>query len=129
MEMTRFLLIDDDSEYRKLAEGIASSFGLTLDTIASPEDLNVSQFTSYSVIIIDFQLHKQTGLDVARHLCTSIKEFAPQLIIISGIQDWSSLPIEWPMAVKRFLPKRIGIRSIILAAYTLCKQLPKASPS
>ncbi len=123
---TQMLLIDDDPDFGHLSQAVASSFGIDLHYRAKISSSDFGKLQNYAVIIIDYQLVEQNGLDVARSIAFDPLMPLPALVITSSKQSWTSIPQDWPQAIKRFIPKRMGVRALILSAYTLSKQIDKS---
>jgi DNA-binding NtrC family response regulator len=116
-EMIHVVLYDDDRSFGVIMERIAEQYKIRLTFCHSWEDFKKVldwKTDTADVLIIDYDLGEQTGVEMATRLPPSLK--ACPVILVSGSQH-VDVPISaWPDCIKGFLQKEIGPFAILEAA-------------
>jgi DNA-binding response OmpR family regulator len=126
-ETVHVVLFDDDPTFGTLMERIAEQYRIRL-TFCS----NLDEFTRVmewkqdraDVLILDYDLGDQTGVEMARRLPASLAE-RPVILVSHG--QSVEVPISsWPGCIKGFLQKGIGPFAILEAALAAHDARPAA---
>jgi len=121
----KYILIDDDANFRQMFEAVAQNRGIQIESFESLMELGyVSRLVEYDGAIIDYQLEKMNGLEIATYLDCLLAGLPA--ILISGQNYLESPPDGWPKSIKCFVTKSAGIHTILDALDKLPKH-PKPS--
>ncbi len=85
-----FLLIDDDQGFAEIIQQAARGAGLRIESVASLEEVGkVAALDAYDAVLVDYDLEKGTGIQVAEFLLAT-RSRLPVILISSTnrpIQD------------------------------------------
>lgn len=89
-EQNRVLMLDDDPIFCALFKAHAKNQGLDLETVQDSENLvSYMESGNYTVAIIDYDLHTETGLEVAGTLKEAFPDL-PILMVSATNRPWQS---------------------------------------
>ena len=104
-------VIDDDDLFRLMIKKKAMKYNLEVTCFESIFSITYKkQIQSFDVILLDIQMEKFDGLQVAEYLSYFFSNIP--VILISGHYD----PPEWEKcspSIQAFFPKKIGIEGIL----------------
>lgn len=93
----RVLIVDDNGRYRSLLQTYATELGMVAVTAASVEEAlrtvrrSEAAGEPFHVVLADYALHEETGLDLAR----SLKADMLPVVLLLDRTDWDVIPDEW----------------------------------
>lgn len=110
----RVVLIDDNASFRLILSQVAQMRGMILDTYESLSDLgSIGLLGRYDAAIIDYDLDKMTGVEIAEYLEAFFSDVP--VILVSGAQRDPDKK-GWPASVKRFVHKDAGYDQVLSQA-------------
>ena len=120
-ERFRILLIDDDRDFGKLFLSHASYSGIDADYYDSLSATgSVGCLKNYDAIILDINLEKMTGFEIAEYVQAFFGD-KPVILISSDDLD---LRVILPACIKAFIPKKNGMDDLIqeINAYSFTRE-------
>ncbi|MFK7827632.1 MAG: response regulator [Oligoflexales bacterium] len=113
MTKNKVVLIDDDPGFNIIMTRVAEQMGVSLNTYESLEDLGmVSLMNSYDIAIVDYDLGKLNGLEVA-HYAKSFFKGLPIYLISNQEREPNR---HWPENIVKFSHKKNGYACIMQMA-------------
>ena len=105
-----FLVVDDDDLFRRIIEKAGRKVGFHILTCASLKDaFKIKE--KYDVVILDYLLGAhERGTDGLAFF-----ENTP-VVLISSVGNKSGIQPDVPSLVKKFLPKEVGVKTILMEA-------------
>ena len=84
--MARILLVDDDEDFLLLMSEYLESIGLEYDLAVSAEQArNRLEHSGYDIVVSDFNMPGESGLDLLRHVSSRYPEI--QFVLLTGYDD------------------------------------------
>ena len=115
------VLIDDDSAFRTIMRAFAQSRGIQLDAFESLQSMgSIGALGKYSVAIVDYELGKMNGVEIAQYIPSLFKELP--MVLISGRSRSATQQDPWPRCIKKFVHKDCGPDAIIDEALQLLRR-------
>ena len=108
----RVLVVDDDPVFVKTISEVAKQQRIPITSFSSPmEAYRATQAIKFDVAILDYDLGKVTGVQLARHLLRTAQS---PVLIVSNCTDLGNN--QWPHSIKKFLPKSLGAQALLVEA-------------
>ncbi len=112
------LLIDDDPMFRTLFAQAADKLNIQFSAVSSLRELEpFAQEKSFDIAVVDYFLdgvHENlTGLDVASFMGST------PVLLVSNSDHCVAASEVWPEAIRKFVPKRVGVAAILRSAVDL----------
>jgi len=106
------LVIDDDPTFRDLIRTVGQALKLPVTTIASLEEMpSFAALKDYDIAIIDFNLERFCGIEIAEYVDVFFKSLP--VLMISGENLDPTPTTRWPSCIKKFVHKSFGPYAIL----------------
>ncbi len=106
------LVIDDDPTFRDLIRTVGQALKLPVTTVASLEEMpSFAALKDYDIAIIDFNLERFCGVEIAEYVDVFFKSLP--VLIISGENLDPTPASRWPSCIKKFVHKSFGPYAIL----------------
>jgi DNA-binding response OmpR family regulator len=112
MARPKILLVDDDVLFGKIMQGLCDRQNITLTYVKTVQDAYRLSDWEYDLAIIDYDLGRVTGVQLANFLEHWLKPESVMLISACKTLDNQA----WPKCVKGFITKADGAEHILSEA-------------
>lgn len=112
VDLPSLALVDDDQIFGSILKKTAHKLGFELDFFAGLGDLDfISQLAKYDIILVDFQMNDDNGLEIAAYIPKFVSH--KTVILVSNTRLEELFGPKLPPFISDFIHKEVGPDQII----------------